>query len=187
MNKILYDREIEDELMIQFIILYALSRADEPLAYADLLSVVQENCEISFTDLQIGLDNLIETGHVSVTTVSDILSIYDVTQKGRYVIDFFYKHIPLIIREPIDKYIKSFYIEKRRRDAVYADIEPINEREFNVECRLYNEDKMVMMSLELYAGERAEAESLAESFKSNSAEIYSGVLALFSKKEKSDE
>jgi hypothetical protein len=91
MNKLLYNREIEDELMIQFIIMYALKGADEPLAYADLLSVVQGNCEISFTDLQLGLGNLVDTGHVSERRVSDMLSIYDLTQKGRYVIDFFYR------------------------------------------------------------------------------------------------
>ena len=55
MNKILYKREIEDELMIQFIIMYALKGADEPLAYTDLLNIVQGNCEINFTDLQLGL------------------------------------------------------------------------------------------------------------------------------------
>ena len=58
MSKLLYTREIEDELMIQFIIMYALMGADEPLAYADLVSVVQDNCEINFNDLQLGLDNL---------------------------------------------------------------------------------------------------------------------------------
>ena len=59
MNKILYKQEIEDELMIQFIIMYALRGADEPLAYTDLLNVIQGNCEINFTDLQISLDNLV--------------------------------------------------------------------------------------------------------------------------------
>ena len=118
----LYSNEIEDELMIQFIILYALNNSDEEVAYSDLLSIVQENCEINFTDLQIGLDNLITTGHVSVKRISDILSVYDVTDKGKYVIDFFYRQIPLIIREPIDKSIKELYIEKRRREAVKASI-----------------------------------------------------------------
>lgn len=184
MGQMLYDQEIEDELMIQFIILYALNRADEPLPYASLLSIIQENCEINFTELQLGLDNLIQTGHVSVTKISDILSIYDVTQKGKYVIDFFYKQIPLIIREPIDVSIKSFYLEKRRKEAVKAFIEPINEKEFSVECKLYNDDKTVMLSLSLYAGERDEAERLAQMFKNNSAEIYSGILKLF--KEKKD-
>lgn len=187
MSRMLYDKEIDDELMIQFIILYALNHSDEPLPYAAMLSVIQENCEISFTDLQLGLDNLIQTGHVSVTRISDILSIYDVTQKGKYVIDFFYKHIPLIVREPIDRSLKDFYLDKRRREAVQASIEPINEREFNAECRLYNDDRMIMMSLTLYAGDRKEAERIAETFKKNSADIYAGILEIFSKKERADD
>ena len=183
MSKLLYSREIEDELMIQFIILYAIKGADEPIAYSDLLSAVQDNCEISFTDLQLGLDNLIKTGHVRQKKLSDILSVYDLTQKGRYVIDFFYSQIPLIIREPIDNTIKALFIEKRRREAVQADIDPINEKEFNTECNIYNDDKLLLMSLRLYAGTRDEAERMAEYFKSNSADIYGSVLNLFNSSE----
>ena len=179
MNRILYNREIEDELMIQFIIMYALNGADEPMAYSELLSVVQENCEITFTDLQLGLDNLVNTGHVTQKKITDILTIFDLTQKGRYVIDFFYSHIPLIVREPIDKSIKELYIEKRRREAVRAGIDPINQNEFNAECNLYDDDKALLMSLRLYAGTRDEAERIAEYFKSNSAEVYGGILSLF--------
>ncbi len=186
MNKILYNREIEDELMIQFIIMYALSGADEPMAYSDLLSVVQDNCEITFTDLQLGLGNLIKTGHVTQKQITDMLTVYDLTQKGKYVIDFFYSHIPLIVREPIDASIKELYIEKRRSEAVRAGIDPINEKEFNTECNLYDDDKLLLMSLRLYAGSRDEAERMAEYFKSNSAEVYGGILDLFSKKEDTD-
>ncbi len=186
MDKILYNREIEDELMIQFIIMYALKGADEPLAYSDLLSVVQENCEISFTDLQLGLDNLVKTGHVSERRLSDILSVYDLTQKGRYVIDFFYSHIPLIVREPIDKSIKELYIEKRRREAVRAGIDPINQNEFNAECNLYDDDKLLIMSLRLYAGTREEAERIADYFKSHSAHVYGGILNLFNETEEDE-
>ena len=186
MNKLLYNREIEDELMIQFIIMYALKGADESLAYADLLSVVQGNCEISFTDLQLGLGNLVDTGHVSERRVSDMLSIYDLTQKGRYVIDFFYTQIPLIVREPIDETIKEMYIEKRRREAVRAGIDPINQNEYNAECNLYDDDKLLIMSLRLYAGTRDEAERIAEYFKSHAADVYSGILNLFNQREEDE-
>ncbi len=178
MGRILYKQEIEDELMIQFIIMYALLGADEPLAYADLLDIIQGNCEISFTDLQLGLDNLVKTGHISEHKRSDILTDYDITNKGRTVIEFFYKQIPLIVREPMDKSIKELFIEKRRREAVRTGITPINTEEFNAECSLYDDDKMLLMSLELYAGSAEEAERIAEYFKTHSAEVYGGVLNL---------
>lgn len=179
MNRILYRQEIEDELMIQFIIMYALRGADEPLAYADLLNVIQGNCEINFTDLQVGLDNLVKTGHVSEKRESSILSVYDITKKGLNVIDFFYNKIPLIVREPMDKSIKALFLEKRKREAVKADIMPINREEFNAECNLYDDDRMLIMSLQLYAGSRDEAERMAEYFKANSEDIYGGILKLF--------
>ena len=183
MDKLLYDREIDDELMIQFIILYTLSHADEDLAYADLLNIVQGNCEISFTDLQLSLDNLIKTGHASVRRVSDILSVYSITEKGSYVIDFFYKQIPLIIREPIDRSIKEMYIDKRRREAVKASAVPINEKEYYTECELRDDDRALMLSLRLYAGARDDAEKFARVFRSSSAEIYETILNLFTKED----
>ena len=179
MGELLYKSEIEDELMIQFIIMYALKGADEPMPYSNLLSVVQENCEISFTDMQLGLDNLVKTGHVSERRISDMLAIYDLTQKGCFVIDFFYSHIPLIIREPIDKSIKEMYLEKRRNEAVRAGVDPINMKEYNAECNLYNDDKLPIMSLRLYAGTRDEAERIVACFKDNYTDIYSGILSLF--------
>lgn len=184
MSGMLYSREIEDELMIQFIIMHALNKADEALAYTDLLNVIQGNCEINFTDLQLGLDNLIQTGHVEAEKLSDILTVYDLTQKGKYVIDFFYSHIPLIVREPIEKSIKELYLEKRRREAVKAYIEPMNEHEFETVCELRNDDKTMVMSLRLYAGERADAEAMAEFYKHNSAEVYSKILDIFSDAER---
>ena len=184
MDKMLYNSEIEDELMIQFIILYALSHADEEIAYSDLLNIVQGNCEISFTDLQLGLDNLVKTGHAAVRRISDILSVYNITEKGSYVIEFFYKQIPLIIREPIDRSIKELYINKRREEAVKASAIPINENEYYTECELRDDDRALLLSLRLYAGTREEAERFAGYFKKSSAEIYNGILTMFADGEK---
>ncbi len=190
LNNLLYSREIEDELMIQFIIMYALNHADEPLPYQDLLNIVQGNCEISFTDLQLGLDNLVQTGHVESEKISSILTLYSITQKGKYVIDFFYKHIPLIVREPIDSSIKELYLEKRRKEAIRASVDPINRNEYNAECTLFNDDKTLVMSLTLYAGAREQAEEIADYFKNHSAEVYSRILDIFNSpapKENADE
>lgn len=179
MNKLLYDREIDDELMIQFIIMYALSKADEPMSYSDLLNTVQGNCEINFTDFQLALDNLLETGHAVSRRISEMLTVYTLTQKGNYVIEFFYSHIPLIIREPIDRTIKELYIENRRKNAVRASVTPINMNEYTAECELYDDDKMLVMSLTLYAGPREQAESIAEYYKEHSAEIYGVIIDAF--------
>ncbi|MBR0365730.1 MAG: DUF4364 family protein [Clostridia bacterium] len=172
----LYNGKIEDELMIQFIILYTIWRADESPSYSDLLTVVQDNCDINFMDLQVGLDNLVKTGHASETQVSEMVKAYDITEKGKNIIEFVYKEIPLIIREPIDSSIKELYLEKRRENAVKAYIEPINENEYYSECVLKNDDRTEMLFLRLYAGERAEAERIAEYFKENSDKVYMDIL-----------
>lgn len=179
LKKNLFNSEIQDELMIQFIIMYTLHCSDESLSYTDLLNIIQGNCEISFTDLQLGLDNLIQTGHVSSHKITDILYIYSITQKGEYVIDFFSKQIPLIIRDTISKSLKELFLEKRRSEAVKAYITPINIEEFNTECELCNDDRTMIMQLKLYSGTREQAEEFAEVFKNNSEEIYGKILNIF--------
>lgn len=178
MDNMLYNREIEDELMIQFIIMYTLNQSDEALAYADLLSIIQENCEISFTDLQLAIDNLINTEHISKLDINNTLTIFNITQKGKSVIDFFYKQIPLIIREPIDESIRKLYHEKRMESSVRATIEPLNRKEFAAKCEL-RDDKTPLLALTIYTGDRAEAERIVRYYKDNSETVYAKILEIF--------
>ncbi len=61
----LYNHEIDNSTLIQFIILYALNKANELVAYGDLLNLVLENCNIRYTDFQLSLDNLVNTKHAA--------------------------------------------------------------------------------------------------------------------------
>lgn len=176
----LYQREIDDSVLIQFIILYTLLNADEAVQYSDLVSLVLENCNINFGDFQIALDNLVQTNHAKMFDEGPTIRKYEPTKKGRDISDFITSLVPVYIREPISDAIKKLYLEKRRREAVRANITPLRKNEYTADFELYDEDKIMLMTLSLYAGDRAEAEKLAMYFRENASEIYEKIIEIFS-------
>ena len=180
----LYQREIEDSVLIQFIILYTLYNADQPLGYDDLLNLVLDNCNISYPDFQLALDNLITTRHLTASLEGERRQIYAITKKGENTSDFFRQIVPVYIREPISESIKKLFIDKRRKEAVRSNIVPMNAKgDYRTECSLYDDDKMQLMELNLFAGTRADAEKMAKRFKANHAEIYAEIIKMLSENE----
>ena len=178
----LYQREIDDSVLIQFIILFTLAQADKPLAYNELLNVVLDNCNINYNDFQIALDNLVTTGHARTRLEGQHNQIYSLTQKGENAGDFFKSNIPVYIREPIEESIKALFLEERRKNAVRAGITPVRRGEYAAECALYDDDKTQLMSVTRYAGTREQAEKIAEYFKENSGMIYESILKCMTEK-----
>lgn len=180
----LYQREIDDSVLIQFIILYTLLNADEAVPYSDLVSLVLENCNINFGDFQIALDNLVQTKHAKMFDEGPTIRKYEPTKKGMAISDFITSIVPVYIREPILESIKKLYLEKRRREAVKADITPLRKNEYTADFELYDEDKIMLMTLSLYAGSRDEAEKLAKYFRAHSSEIYEKIIEIFAPADK---
>jgi hypothetical protein len=183
----LYQKEIDDSVLIQFIILFTLNNADSPLPYNELLNLVLDNCNINFNDFQIALVNLVSTGHVHAYLEGPHLQKYEVTPKGQAAGDFFKTHIPVYIREPIQQSIKDMFREERLKHAIRSNIYPIKHDEYSAECELYDDDNTRLMNLSLYAGSREEAEKLAEYFRHNAYHIYDGIINLFSNENHEDQ
>ena len=176
----LYQKEIEDSVLIQFIILYTLSKVDSAVPYNELLNLVLDNCNINYNDFQVALDNLVQTSHVSAYLEGKHSQMYEITQKGLSVGEFFRSNIPVYIREPIDSSVKELFREERRKNAVQSAITPVRRDEYSADCALYDDDNTQILSLSLYAGSREEAEKMAVYFREHSEEVYSKILEAFS-------
>lgn len=183
----LYQREIDDSVLIQFIILFTLHSSDAPLGYDDLLNLVLENCNISYTDFQLALHNLTSTNHVSVTDINERCDLYEITKKGLNTADFFNRIVPVYIREPIKDSIKQMFIDKRRKNAVRSNIVPTTKNgDYRTECSLYDDDKLQLMELNLFVGARDDAEKMARFFKEHPQEIYEQIIMLMTGYEKNE-
>ena len=173
----LYKREIDNEVLIQFIILYTLDNVDKPAEYTQLLDIVLENCNINFNDFQICLDNLVDTEHVSTYLRTPNCRIYEITEKGHNFAKALNTQVPIYIREPILESIKELYLEERRRHAVQGGIVPVRgDDEFGVECKLYDDERTQILGLMLYAGGREQAEKMSKYFKKNYEKVYEKIL-----------
>lgn len=176
----LYQKEIDDSVLIQFIILYTLSKVDDAVPYNELLNLVLDNCNINYNDFQVALDNLGKTNHISAFLEGAHNQKYRITQKGMNAVEFFTANIPIYIREPIDASIKELFKERRLKNAVQSSISPVRRDEYAAECQLYDDDNTPILSLSLYAGSRDEAERMARLFREKSDEIYAKILDAFS-------
>lgn len=175
----LYQKEIDDSVLIQFIILFTLNNADEALPYNELVNLVLDNCNINFNDFQIALANLESTEHVHSYLEGPHLQKYEITEKGANAGDFFKTNIPIYIREPIQDSIKEMFREQRLKKAIRSSIYPVRRDEYSAECSLYDDDNTRLMKVSLYAGSREEAEKIAEHFKHNAYEVYEKVIKIF--------
>ncbi len=175
----LYQKEIDDSVLIQFIILYTLSKVDDAVPYNELLNLVLDNCNINYNDFQVSLDNLVTTNHVESYLEGSHNQKYKITQKGMNAGDFFTSAIPIYIREPIDNSIKELFREARRKNAIRSGITPVRKDEYRADCQLYDDDNLQILNLSLYAGSREEAEKMAEYFREHSDDIYSKILDAF--------
>lgn len=175
----LYQKEIDDSVLIQFIILYTLSKVDSAVPYNELLNLVLDNCNINYNDFQVALDNLVKTNHVRAFLAGRHNQKYEITQKGMNAGDFFTANIPVYIREPIDKSVKELFIEERRQNAVRGNITPVRKNEYSADCALYDDDNTQIMNLSLYAGSREEAERMARFFKAHADTVYEKILGAF--------
>lgn len=179
----LYQKEIDDSVLIQFIILFTLDNVDRPVAYNDLLNLVLDNCNINYNDFQIALDNLTATDHVRTFLEGEHNQIYAITQKGSNAGGFFKSQIPIYIREPIEASIKELFRSERIRNSIRGGITPVRKNEYNAECSLYDDDNTQLMQLSFYAGTREQAEKAVKYFKSHSDIVYAKILEAVTQEE----
>ena len=176
----IYDRKIEDSILIQSIILHTLNKADCLLAYSDLINIVLNNCNINYGDFQIALDNLVKTNHAEALMTGKNIQKFQITEKGQSVAEFFRSRIPVYIREPIEASINDTLREERLRNAVRGKISAISPTEYTSECALYDGDNTMLMEISLYSGTREQAERTVRYFRENSDKVYAKIIEAFS-------
>ncbi len=169
----MYMREVDDPVMIQYIILFTMSRAARRVTHSQLTCLTLDKCNINFANFQIALDNLVRIGYVKKLPngYEENMPIYDLTEKGTEANGFFEKSIPVYIRDQISEHIVPFFEAEILKKSVKATLVPINDREYNVECAIYD-SASPLLELTFYAGERETAAQIIRNFKANPEIVY---------------
>lgn len=170
-----YDREIEDSVLIQLIILFALQKAGKLLTQSQLEDLVLGNCNINFINYRLAIVHLVEIDHIRDFIGSNDLPMYEITDEGMQSIEFFITQIPVYIREPIEKAIVPMFRLEEKKKSVVAELFPLNEEEFMADCAIYDCGKP-LMKLSFYAGTRELALDIMKNFKASPDKVYQAVL-----------
>lgn len=174
-----YNREITDMVMIQYIILFTLAKADRIVTHSQLSTLILDNCNINFTDYRIALDNLLNIGFVRVFNSSDNNQYLELLPKGVESNEFFQGSIPVYIREPIEKSIAPFFREEELKKSIRAELTPLNETEYMADCGVY-EGNTPLMKLSVYGGTRKMAASMVRKFREDPEKIYRLIMSQLS-------
>lgn len=174
-----YNREITDMIMIQYIILFTMAKADRIVTHSQLTTLVLDNCNINFADFRIALDNLSNIGFIRVFNAGDNNQYCELLPKGVESNGFFQGSIPIYIREPIEKSIAPFFHEEELKKSVRAELTPLNEKEYLAECGIF-EGNTPLMQLSVYAGTRKMAADMLRKFKSDPEKLYRMIMTALS-------
>lgn len=180
----LYSKEIDDKILIQLIILYALDEGGRPLTLSQLETLVLDNCNINYVNFKLAIDNLINVNQVRTFQDSDDKRYFELLSLGKEAIEGFGRKIPIYIREPIKNSVIPMFKREILENSVRTKLVPINEKEFMAQLGIYDAE-VPLMEMTFYAGTRAQANDIMKHFDENSDDIYNGIVKLLTPDKKS--
>lgn len=174
----MYTREIDDPVMIQYIILFTLSKASRRVTHSQLTCLTLDRCNISFTSFQIALDNLVQIEYIKILPngFDENMPIYELTDKGIQANSFFEHSIPIYIRDQIEEHIKPFFEQENLKHSVRAKLVELSKDEYAVECAIFDSTSP-LMQMTFSAGARSTAAQMIRNFKANPDEVYAKIMS----------
>lgn len=170
-----YDREIEDSVLIQLIILFAIQKAGKPIKQSQLEDLVLGNCNINFINYRLAIVHLIKINHITETPAENETLLYDITEEGLQSIEFFMSEIPVYIREPIANAIVPMFRLEEKKKSVTAELLPLSLDEFTADCAIYDSGKP-LLKLNFYTGTRELTTQAIMNFKKHPDKVYKAIL-----------
>lgn len=162
---------IRDKLEIKFLILYIASRVSEAIPLAELQELTMCDDGIDYFDFAECLADLVNTEHLRLEE-----DRYSITPKGLRNSEICESSLPYSVRIRADKNIASYHKMLLRRNQVQSRVVERENGSYTVMLYL-RDDVDEIMELELVVATEEMAKDLAERFKKNPEQIYSGILA----------
>ena len=174
----MYMREVDDPVVIQYIILFTLAKAGRTVTHSQLTCLTLDRCNINFANFEIALDNLVNIGYITKeeSEIEENMPLYSLSEKGIEANGFFETSIPIYIRDQISEYIVPFFEQEKLKKSVKAKLVQVSENEFCAECGIYD-SQSALMELSFY-GDRKTSAAMVRNFKKNPEKIYTAVMEM---------
>ena len=161
---------IRDKLEIKFLILYIVSRVSEPIPLAELQELTMCDDGIDYFDFAECLNDLVETEHLRLDK-----DCYAITPKGLRNSGICESSLPYSVRIRADRNIADYHKMILRRNQVQSRVVERENGSYTVMLYL-RDDVDEIMELELVVATEEMACDLADRFKKNPEQVYSGIL-----------
>lgn len=161
---------IHDKLEIKFLILYIMSRVAAPIDLPTLADLALCDEGVDYFEFAEAVHELVETQHLTLTDQR-----YAITDKGRKNGGICEDSLPYSVRVKCERSLSRLNSQLRRDAQVRAEARPRPDGSFTLHLSLDDEQDN-LLTLELLAGSRDQADLLAQHFKSHPEQIYNRIL-----------
>lgn len=166
---------IRTELELKTLILYALSRTELPIPFADLTDVVLCDGAIGYFEYASALSDLAASGHV-ICAGTEQSETYALSQQGRADLATCVSTIPSSVRNRVDTAIDALLPKLQRYHLIETSVVMKDVDRLTAICRL-RDDVGEVFSFELTVPSKELATEVANRFRSNAEEIYNQFLS----------
>lgn len=156
---------------VRILLCYILASVGQPLSGEDLLKIVQKKALANYFEASDALSALEALQNV----IRDGNGLYRVTDKGREIADSLDATLPLSVRDKALEAALTLLADARARRENRVEIRE-TEKGFQVICHISGGD-VELMSISLYAPDRAQAQLIERRFLQDPAGIYKLLLS----------
>lgn len=164
----------EQQAENKLIILYVLKKIKTSLTREQIALIVIENLQISYFDIQLYIDDLINDEFLSMLDF-DGKSVLTITNIGKETLAVFTNKIPTYIMEMIDLYLQENREKIFKEVKVTANYQKIGPSDYLVQLKLH-ENNVVLMEIKLNAPTVKLALDICDRWKDRTQELYTSVL-----------
>lgn len=164
----------------KLILLYIIDMAKMPISNLQITKIILENQFMNYFIFQQFLNELCELEYLS-SEVMDNKTFYTITPAEKQILDYFINHIPVGIKNNIDRSITEIRKKIKNETLVKAYYKPESENEFVVKCQVH-EDNFSLIDLQISVGTKSDCNTICENWKKYSHQIYEEILESLMKK-----
>ena len=164
---------IHDPLDIKLLVLYVMSRVAAPVDFAALTSLALQDDGMDYFLFAQAVEELVASGHLMLGDDG----LYSITEKGRANSAVMENSLPSVVRGRCNRALASHNNALRRAEQVTAQVDTMEEGRCQLTLGL-SDDAGELFRLTLAMPDRAQAQSVADSFQAAPDKLFHALVAV---------
>ncbi len=164
---------IHDPLDIKLLVLYVMSRVAAPVDFAALTALALQDDGMDYFLFAQAVEELVASGHLMLGDDG----LYSITEKGRANSAVMENSLPSVVRGRCNRALASHNNALRRAEQVTAQVDTMEEGRCQLTLGL-SDDAGELFRLTLAMPDRAQAQSVADSFQAAPDKLFHALVAV---------